>query len=155
VPYLGTVRDSEQTFLHAGIFPVEPSTNAAPPQLFKALTSQSDLLYYDWELTQARLTHLRPMLQIAAMFLTIPPMSTNSTAAKWLDAVEPRLGNSVTEVSMVAPQELQFLRTSHLGLTGLELLTLANWLEATNFPKINFKVGFQPVVRSSRKTPAR
>ena len=48
---------------------------------------------------------------------------------------------------MLSAKELQVVRTSHLGLNGLEVLGLAGWLEATNFPKLNLKLGFRPVVR--------
>ena len=155
VPYLGTVTENGRGYLHGGLFPVDPPTNAPPPLLFQQLTSQTNLLYYDWELTQAKLAQLRPMLQVAAMFLTLSPMSTNSSASKWLDVIEPRLGNTVTEVSMISPRELQLTRTSHAGLTGLELLGLANWIEGANFPRMNFKVGFQPVGQARRQQPRR
>ena len=45
---------------------------------------------------------------------------------------------------MASPRELAAVRTSHLGLNGLELLTLANWLEGTNFPQMNLEFGFRP-----------
>src|SRR4029079_16878786 len=64
VPDVDPIREHGRAYLHGGIFPVDPPTNAAPPQLFQQLTSQTNLLYYDWELTQARLNQLRPMLQL-------------------------------------------------------------------------------------------
>ena len=154
VPYLNPVQDEGHGFLHAGIFPVKPPTNAPPQQLFEQLTSRTNLLYYDWEITQSQLNQLRPLLQLSAVFLTISPMSTNSAAFRWLDAVEPRLGNAVTEVSVVSPKELSVLRTSHLGLNGLELLTLANWLEGTNFPKLNLDIHYRPIIKSKRQKEA-
>ncbi len=155
VPYLGIAREKDASFLHGGLFPVAPSTNAAPPQLFEELRSQPDLLYYDWELTQAKLTQFRPLLQVAAMFLTVSPLSTNSSAAKWLDAVETRLGNTVTAMTRVSDRELRWVRTSPVGLNSLELVSLANWLEGTNFPRVNRQIGFQPIIRGSRKQPGR
>lgn len=155
VPYLRIAQEKEASFLHGGLFPVPPSTNAAPPQLFEELRSQPDLLYYDWELTQAKLTQLRPLLQVAAMFLTVSPLSTNSAAAKWLDAVETRLGNTVTAVTRVSDQEVRWVRTSPLGMNSFELISLANWLEGTNFPRLNLQLDFQPIVRGSRKQPGR
>jgi hypothetical protein len=155
VPYLKPARDGGKSYLHGGVFPVDPSTNAAPQQLFQELTSQPDVLYYEWELTQPKLTQWRPMLQVAAMFLTISPLSTNSSAAKWLDAVETRLGNTVTAVTRTSDREAQVVRLSPIGLNSLELVSLANWLEGTNFPRLNLDIGFQPVVRSSRREPSR
>lgn len=155
VPYLKPARDGGKSYLHGGLFPVDPSTNAAPEQLFQELTGQPDLLYYEWELTQPKLTQWRPMLQVAAMFLTVSPLSTNSSAAKWLDAVESRLGNTVTAVTRTSDREVQAVRLSPIGLNSLELVSLANWLEGTNFPRLNLQIGFQPVVRSSPRQPGR
>ena len=149
VPYLEPVRDHGRDFLHAGIFPVNAPTNPPPTDLFTQLTSKTNVVYYDWEITQARLDQLRPLLQLGAVFLTISPMSTNSSASKWLDAIEPKLGNTITEVTMTSPRQLDLVRTSHLGCNGLELLTLANWMEGTNFPRLNLELGFRPVVKST------
>jgi hypothetical protein len=154
VPYLQPVVDHGRSYLHGGIFPLAtPPTNTAPPQLFEQLTSRSNLLYYDWEITQARLEQLRPLMQVAGVFLTLPALSTNSISYKWLDAIEPRLGNAVTEVAVVSPKELTVQRTAHVGLTGLELLGLAYWLDNTNFPQVNLNLGFRPVIRSSNPKP--
>jgi hypothetical protein len=149
VPYLQPARDHGEAFLHGGVFPVQPPTNAPPVALFQQLTGQTNLVYYDWEITQARLEQIRPLLQVTAAFLTISPISTNSTAFRWLDSIEPKLGNSVTEVTAVSPRELNLVRTSHLGLNGLELLTAANWLESTNFPRVNWQIGFRPVAQAA------
>jgi hypothetical protein len=154
VPYLEPVREDKKGFLHAGIFPVAPPTNPPPHQLFQQLNSQTNLLCYDWEITQDRLNQLRPLLQLVSVFLTVSPMSTNSTASKWLDALEPRLGEAVTEVSRVSPREMNIVRKSHIGLNGLEILSLANWLEGTNFPRLNLNLGFRPVIRSRGQKPA-
>jgi hypothetical protein len=153
-PYLNPVQEGNQGYLHAGIFPVNPPPTPPPPQLFQQLTTRTNLLYYDWEITQARLNQLRPLVQLSAVFLNFPPMSTNSNASKWLDAIEPRLGNSATEVSAASGRELNLVRTSHLGFNGLELLTLARWIDATNFPQPDLKIGFRPPVRSQHHKPA-
>jgi hypothetical protein len=151
VPYLEPARDHGQDYLHAGIFPVNPPTNAPPAALFRQLEDEPNLLFYGWEITQSRLDQVRPLLQIGGIILTVSPMSTNSAASKWLDAIEPRLGNTVTEVTMNSPKEWNVLRTSHSGFNGLELLTLANWIEGTNFPHMNLNLRFRPVVRSSKQ----
>jgi hypothetical protein len=148
VPYLRPVSDANRGFLHWGIFPVPASTNPPPAPLFQELTREPNLVYYDWEITQGRLNQLRPLLDLSAVFLTLSPLSTNSNAAIWLDTVEPRLGNAVTMVSATSPRELQFVRTSHLGLTGLELLVLSSWIDGTNFPRVNLDIDFRPATRS-------
>jgi hypothetical protein len=155
VPYLQPVQESNKGFLHAGIFPVAPPTNPPPHQLMEQLSHQTNVLYYHWEITQARLDQLRPLLQLVSVFLTLSPMSTNSSPSKWLDAIQPRLGNTVTEVSVASPRELRVVRTSHLGLNGLEILSLADWLEGTNFPHLNLNIRFRPVIRSRGQKHAR
>jgi hypothetical protein len=143
VPYLDPKREGNQEFLHAGIFPVEAPTTPAPPQLFEQLTGQKDLRYFEWEITQERLALIRPLIQLASMFVTVSSMSTNAAAHMWLDTVEPRLGNTVTEVRETSPHELSLVRTSHLGLNSIELFALANWLGGTNFPNAKFEIGFR------------
>jgi hypothetical protein len=51
-----------------------------------------------------------------------------------LNHVGPTLGNSVTEITQTAPNELTFMRKAPGGLTAVELFALASWLEAPNFP---------------------
>jgi hypothetical protein len=154
-PYLRPVREGSRGFLHAGLFPVNLPTNPPPKQLLDELHSATNLLYYDWEITQTRLTELRPLFQLASVFLTISPMSTNSAPSKWLDAIEPRLGNTVTEVNALSARELSIIRTSHSGFSGLELLALANWLESTNFPNLNLNLHFRPIIQSKGNKPPR
>jgi hypothetical protein len=64
---------------------------------------------------------------------------------KWLDAIEAKLGNTITEVTVQSPRELTLSRNAHAGLNGLELVTLAYWLDSTNFPGWDFRPGFRPV----------
>jgi hypothetical protein len=148
VPYLTPAHDNNHDYLRAGIFPVNAPSNPPPAALFEQLTGTPNLLYFDWEITQARLDQLRPLLQLGAVFLTVSPMATNSSAYKWLDAVQPRLGNAATEVALVSPKELNVIRTSHLGFNGAELLALANWFEGTNFPQLNLDLNFRPAAHS-------
>jgi hypothetical protein len=155
VPYLNPVQQDGKGYIHAGIFPVNAPTNPPPRQLFEQLTTQTNLIYYDWEITQARVNQLRPLVQLAAVFMKVSPMSTNSASYSFLDAVEPHLGNSITEVSVASPRELEVVRTSHLGMNGIEILAMAQWLQSTNFPAMNFDVGFRPVFRPGSKKPAR
>lgn len=143
-PYLTPGRDAE--FVHAGILPVAtPVTNPPPAELIRQFAGRTNLIFYDWEVTPARLAQLRELAYLTAVFATIPRMPTNSVTAKWLDAIEPKLGNSVTEISVMSPKELSLVRTSQLGLNGPELLTVAYWLSSANFPNAEFNLRFQPV----------
>jgi hypothetical protein len=46
----------------------------------------------------------------------------------WLAGLEIALGNTVTEVTRTAPDELTVVRSSPFVFTGLELVWLSHWL---------------------------
>jgi hypothetical protein len=46
----------------------------------------------------------------------------------WLAGLELALGNTVTEVTRTAPDELTVVRSAPLVFTGLELVWLSHWL---------------------------
>jgi hypothetical protein len=58
----------------------------------------------------------------------------------WMIAVEPKLGNTATEITADSPAVWSLVRKSHIGFTGIELVALARWLESTNFPKLSFEL---------------
>ena len=154
VPFLRRAPESNGEFLNGGVFPVKPGPNEPPPELFAEL-NRTNLIYYDWEITKFRLRQLRETLNVLAALLTLPEMGTNSATSKWLDAAASKLGNAITEVTVSSPQEISLVRRSHLGLNGLELLTLANWIASTNFPHVDLNVGFRPAPKPRvTKTPA-
>jgi hypothetical protein len=96
--------------------------------------SRPDLVYYDWEITQDRLHQMRTLGTHLSMAKHWPEPSLASPTRAWLTKLEPLLGNSITEVTLRAPNELKLLRKSHLGLTGFELVCLTRWLESPGFP---------------------
>ncbi|MCF7669943.1 MAG: hypothetical protein K9N48_09240, partial [Verrucomicrobia bacterium] len=55
VPRLEVPGDANSKYIGGGLFPPLESTNPAPAELFKQVKGRSDLVYYDWEITQARL----------------------------------------------------------------------------------------------------
>ncbi|MGA2030074.1 MAG: hypothetical protein ABSG87_08385, partial [Verrucomicrobiota bacterium] len=72
--------------------------------------------------------------QLAFLLTNHPQLDENSAAAKWLKRIRPMLGNTVTEITQTAPNELTLTRKAPGGLTAIEFVALAHWLEATNFP---------------------
>lgn len=155
-PYLRPRQDGAEGYVFGGLFPAAPSTNPAPAELFSQVTSRTNLVYYDWEITQGRLMQWSIMAQTAAVATGQPQLRTNSAGLLWLLNVAPSLGNTITEVVADAPAQWSFSRRSHLGLTGIEIAALARWLESTNFPRLSFDLpmtrpaipvrppGFQP-----------
>ena len=102
--------------------------------------NQPDVVYYHWENTADRLKELPELSQLLLMVTQHRQFNTQSAAGQWLDRIGPALGASVTEVKQVAPNELAFTRSATGGLTAVELLALANWLEAPDFPGCNLKL---------------
>lgn len=139
-PFLRPASEPGDNFLlggtMAGLVPTLPNTNPPPPELLARLTSRTNLFYYDWEITEGRLAQWRQMNSLLAMLGTTPALPTPSATQPWLDAITPHLGNTITEVTLENPRELQLVRKSHLGLTGFELVQLANWISSENFPSL-------------------
>jgi hypothetical protein len=106
-----------------------------PPELFSQLIARPNLVYYDWEITQAKLAHLVYLGQTARLALVLPQMPPESAAFAFLLAVAPRLGNTGTEILQDGPARLSFVRNSQSGFTGAELHLLADWLESPAFPR--------------------
>jgi hypothetical protein len=72
----------------------------------------------------------------------LPP---GSAADQWLNAIAPTLGSSVTRITQTGPAELSFNRTAQGGFTAVELIALADWLEAPNFPGCDLDVQKLPL----------
>ena len=141
--------------MFAGVFPNGPKTKPLPPELFTQL-GQTNLVYYHWEITAERLKLLPQLSQLALMVTRHRQLDAQSAAGKWLDRVGPTLGNTVTEVTQTAPNELTFMRKAPGGLTAVELTALANWLEATNFPGCDLRLPpLNTQVVRTRKPPVR
>jgi hypothetical protein len=132
-PKLEALPEPSGDFLFAGVFPNDLKGEPLPPELL-TLLGQSNLVYYHWEITAERLKLLPQLTQLALMITRHRQLDAQSAAGKWLAAIGPTLGNSVTEVTQTAPNQLTFMRKAPGGLTAVELTALANWLEAPNFP---------------------
>lgn len=120
----------------AGLVPTLPNTNPPPPELLSRVTSQTNLVYYDWEITEGRLAQWRQMEAIMGMLAPVPALPGTNAVQGWLEAVTPLLGNTITEATIAGPHELLAVRKSHLGLTGWELVRLAGWFNSANFPAL-------------------
>lgn len=149
VPYLSPAKEKNGgEFLVGGTFPIVPSTNFPPAELFGQFASRNDLIFYDWEITETRLSQWQILSQILPFFPREVAGSKNSGAAKqflpakvpehkWVASLVPLLGNTVTEVTVKSPNELNIVRKSHLGFNSLELIVLAHWLAHPGFPSAN------------------
>jgi hypothetical protein len=135
-PTVETIATAGKSFLVVGVGSKPPSAGKpAPPELFSQLMARPNVVYYDWEITQAKLAHLVYLGQTARLALVLPQMPPESAALAFLLAVAPRLGNTGTEIIQDGPAHLSFIRNSHSGFTGAELHLLADWLESPAFPR--------------------
>ena len=148
-PYLEAVNSSAGQFLLAAAFPNTPkSTSPIPPDLFTRL-AQKNLVCYHWEITAERVPTLLQLSQFTLMVSWHKQLEENSAALKWLQSIGGKLGNTVTEIFQTRPDEMTFSRKAPGAFTAAELFTLANWLEADNFPGCNLKM--PPRVKKFKK----
>jgi hypothetical protein len=148
-PFVQALHEPAGDFLVAGFFPNQPK--APPPPELHAWLNEPNLVYYHWEDTTARLKELPlQMTQLLLVLTRHEQLSVESAAGKWLDRIEPALGNAVTEVTQTAPNELAFKRTAGGGLTAIELLAFVDWLEAPKFPALDLRLP-PPRVRPGQK----
>ena len=128
IPFMAPA--GETNSLEVGLFPLElPTGKPAPAELFAQVTSSTNLLYYDWEITQERLGQWRPISQLYAMLSNQDLHEGNAVSELWLNAIQPKLGNSGSKLTQTGTNEITFTRSAPLGLTALELVTLARWVE--------------------------
>lgn len=134
VPYLEPLRVAGTEYLFFGMFPRLVGSNAPPAELFAQLGGRKDLVYYDWEVTGARLPHARQLYQLNYLARKRLLPDSKSAGEVWLRALGDVIGPTITEISVKSPTELSLVRKSHIGFTAFELTTFSLWLESGGFP---------------------
>lgn len=149
-PFVRTSEEPTDDFLIMGLFPVAHGqfTNPPPAGLIGHVASKEDVIYYGWEITQARLTQLKLMFQFASWLSTRPKMAADTSADKWVNAIGANLGNTATEITLASPREMKLVRRSHLGLSAFEIMTLAYWVADDEFPLSASRLPFLPLRES-------
>lgn len=142
VPTLEPMEVKGRTYLFANLFPFAKTTNAFPRELLQELDPAKKLLYYDWEISESRISHWQVLNSLSPIFRLDQPSTSqngprtyipNYAQLRWLPLLEGNLGNTVTEISLKSPDELAFVRNSKIGFTGMEIMALSQWL-ANNDP---------------------
>jgi hypothetical protein len=133
-PYLSAACATNGDFALLGFFPSVPRTAMPPPELFNQVTSKTNLLYYDWEITGERVGQWWNFITLYYILRHQPISAVEAPAQKWIQAISSKVGNCVTEVTLTAPNELTLLRKSPLGLSSAELANLLHWEDANGFP---------------------
>jgi hypothetical protein len=140
VPQVRSFNDAGGEFLIAEFFPNPSGTNAFASELFARVTGRTNLAYYGWENTTARLAQWRGLSQLVLMLAKQPQLDADSASAKWLDAVGAQLAQSVTEATVRGTNQVTVQRTSAIGLTAFEMVALANWIESPSFPLCGYRL---------------
>ncbi|MGA3267055.1 MAG: hypothetical protein ABSE16_09555 [Verrucomicrobiota bacterium] len=132
-PFVQPLHEPGGDYLFGGFFQYLPGPQPLSPELAGQLNAPN-LVYYQWENTSARLRDLPQLTQLLLLLTQHRQLGQDAAAQKWLDRIDPILGPSVTHATLTAPNEVTFRRTAPAGLTALELIALATWLDAPNFP---------------------
>jgi hypothetical protein len=142
-PEIRALHEPYGDFLLADVFPIPPLGKMAPVELYQTF-NHNNMVYYHWEITSSRLKTFPELAQFALLLSKHRQFDLNSVAGRWLNRIGPTLGNNVTEVIQTGPTELTFTRSAPGGLTAVELIALANWLEAPNFPGCDLSMPPRP-----------
>jgi hypothetical protein len=139
-PALTPAKDPAGEFLFLSLFQRSPVSKPPPGELLKQVVGRDNLVYYDWEMTGLRLHDWR---MLGLMLLSRWHDSTDEedmarlAEEKWLGDLTPLAGNTVTEITRVAPNELSVVRNAPVGFTGIEMFLLSNWLAMVGNPPVS------------------
>jgi hypothetical protein len=139
-PSLEAVQDKAGEFLLLSMFPRLGANKPAPDELFKQINGRTNLVYYDWELTGPRLEQWRLFGRVLLNRPRLHPEKMSYSRLiedKWMAELTPLAGNTVTQITLVAPNELSVVRNAPIGFSGIEMFLLAEWLSAIDSPPIN------------------
>ncbi len=153
VPFLKLADDPG--YLTFGFFPLIGPAKQGPAELFNQVIGRTNLVYYDWEITEGRMQQLRTVTQLRSMIGMGGLHPTNALSEEWLTAISSHLGNSVSELTQSGTNQMSLVRRSPIGIGAMELVGLARWAEP--FPVIQRRqrrASTHPVVLPSLPAPA-
>jgi hypothetical protein len=140
-PFLESLPSAADDLVFGGIVR-DISTNRPPQGLFLQITSPTNLVAYDWELTGTRVGQWLYFGQFFRMFLVRAQLPPKSASVAWINALEFKLGNCGTAVTRTGPAQLSLARKSTMGLNANEIHLLCDWLESPRFPRgVNTMLG--------------
>jgi hypothetical protein len=134
-PFLDAVDAGAGPMAVAGMFPLtDGNASSIPPAFLKTLAAETNLVVYDWEVTGARVEASMELCQLVRLILRRPQLPLDSAGVNWLRTITPHLGKSETLITRTSDRQLAFERKATVGLTGIELNLLVDWLESPRFP---------------------
>ena len=141
-------------FIVGGVsLPLDLRGREAPGASLEQVRTLPTLRYYQWELTQPRIE----MLWHAATYWTMmhaylpPPPGGAFTGLLRDKGFTSCLGNTVTQVTLESPHEIQVVRSSAVGFTAYELIKLAQWIDGKNWPAKTKPIAVQEYFRNRKK----
>ncbi|MGP8201338.1 MAG: hypothetical protein ACLQU4_17750 [Limisphaerales bacterium] len=143
LPSLEAVHNQEGDFLLLSVFPFSSPTGPATNELWKQIKGRTNLVYYDWELTGARLQDWRllgRMLLTRTRTPTPGVLRARMVEDKWLGDLGFFEGKTITEITRPAPNELSVVRNAPVGLTGIEIFLLSDWLSTFGSPPVESRL---------------
>lgn len=155
-PSVGLTETGGNPFVTGGLFRNTLTNQSMPGELLRQFQSDTNLVFYDWETTQTCESSLIQLTQLGRLVFGRARLSiTNNPALPWLVAISPKLGITGTAIRLADANRLTFSRSSTLGLSGVELHLLADWLESPTFPKSFFTLEAKPTPLMTSPATAR
>jgi hypothetical protein len=141
-PFLTSKEIGGRSFIFGGLLANADLATNAPVRagLVGEFAAQTNLVYFDWELTGQRVEPWLYITQMARSLLHRAQLPMDSAGANWMGTIKQRLGESKTEITRTGPNQLSFTRKSTVGLTAPELHLLVDWLESPQFPAANYSL---------------
>ena len=153
VPSLDVATTGSQDFITGGLFSNRITNDSAPDSLLGQFKNDSSILLYDWETSQATTYALIQISQTIRFVFGLNRFSmTNNAALPWIVAVSPKLDTSGTSIRLTSTNAVTLTRSSTIGLTGIEIHLLSEWLESPDFPKGLFSISSKPTPQNSTRS---
>jgi hypothetical protein len=143
LPSLQAVQGQYRDYLLLSFFPLPSANQPAPDELWKQIIGRTNLVYYDWEKTSARLQEWRMLGRMILSRSRAPNRDLTHArmlADKWFYELTPLPGSTITEITRVAPNELSVVRNAPFGFTAVEMFLLSDWLSAVGSPPIDSRL---------------
>lgn len=134
VPRIESVPAHGKDYVVAGLFANNATNQPMPAELFAEFQNNSNLVYFDWEISPPQVASWTQMSQLLRLVFGRAQLSPQTASLPWLRALTPRLGNATTVATLAESNRITFRRSSTCGLTAIELHLLADWLESPQFP---------------------
>ena len=134
VPFCSPVFEQQGDLIIGGFSGLLPTRRPMPVEYIHQLQNGTNLVYYDWEMTDAQVPSWTQIGQLMRMAFGRSQLSIKDAGLPWLNTVGTNLSYTVTTVTLENDHRLAFARAATLGLNSVELHLLVDWLDSPGFP---------------------